>query len=285
MNSDNCPDEAELCFDETGSADNFCATIYGNQKCQKLQNPICKDYKPPASLNRSVTTPMDAPITIEAPSPGDAVISIQKSPKNGALSFPSTNTVTYTPNKGFVGMDEFVVEFCYKDSHCETMDVNVEVERPQSTAPPQENGTSKGLYALSALALIPLIIASVFVWKRYSSNRRGAVAVEPSNPSPDLPPTSPLDGPVPSPDPSAVCQTNAVIHMEVSTSVSDEASRQSSTGGTTLSTGGLSHSTGEVRKRLSPPGIEGYTLANKDQCRTHMGETREIPVADALPME
>jgi hypothetical protein len=228
---------------------------------------------------------MDTPITIEAPSPGDAVISIKKSPKNGALSLPSTNTVTYTPNKGFVGIDEFIVEFCYVDSHCDTVAVNVEVERTQSTTPPEESGTSKGLYALSALALIPLIIVSVFVGKRYCQQTRGSVAVKPSNPSPDLPPTSPLDEPVPSPDPSAVCQANAVMHPEVSTSVSDDASRQSSTGGMTQSTGGLSHSIGEARKRLSPPGIEGYTLANKDQCRTHMGESREIPVADALPME
>jgi hypothetical protein len=80
--------------------------------------------------------------------------------------------VTYTPNKGFVGFDEFSIEFCYKDSHCETMDVEVEVKSIESATKPtvptvpgeeDKSGTSTRLYALSVLVLIPSITVSVAI--------------------------------------------------------------------------------------------------------------------------
>jgi hypothetical protein len=295
MNSESCPDGGDLCFDETGSSDDFCRQIHDDQRCQNTPNPICKDYIPtlaPSPNQQSLTTTMDTPINIEAPSPTNITkVSISRNPKNGQLTIHTNNTVTYTPNTGFVGFDDFSIEFCYTDSHCDTMNVEVEVTSVQSTLPTvsavpagsaddEENDTSKGLYALSALALIPLIIVSVFVGKRYRQSTRSSVAVDSSNPSPDHLPTNSADVPVPSPDPSALCQTTAVIGLEVSTSVSDDASRQSSLGGVSHSTGGVSQ-----RQRLSPPGIECYKLSNKDQCRTHISENIDLPVADALPME
>jgi hypothetical protein len=264
--------------------------IYDDERCQNTPNPICKDYKPPTAVNLYLTTPVDTPINIEAPSPANITkVSTSKNPKNGQLIIhTNNNTVTYTPNIGFVGFDDFSIEFCYTGPRCDTMNVEVEVKSipstDKSTVPTvpgknEENETSTGLYALSALVLIPLIIASVFFVKRYRQKNRDSETMEPENPSPDVPPTSPSAYGEPSQDPSAAFETNALIGPEVSAYVSDDASRQSS------SRGGASHSTGGVRKQQSPPGIESYVLSNKDQCRTHIGETSEIPVADALPLE
>jgi hypothetical protein len=161
---------------------------------------------------------------------------------------------------------------------------DTESDTPKGPAPTlapeyRDDGTSKGLYALSALVLVPLIIVSVFIGKRFYHKTRGSAIVEPSNTSPDLPPTNLAKDPVPSPDPSGVSQSNMVEGNDISASVLDDASRQSSVGGVSSSAQGVS------QRQLSPPGIESYTLANKDQCRTHIGEIKEIPVADALPME
>jgi hypothetical protein len=218
------------------------------------------------------------PINIEAPSPTNITnVTIAKNPKNGQLSIQPNNTVTYTPNKGFAGVDEFIIAFCYKDSHCETMNVEVKVTATMQTDP-ADDGTSKGLYALLSLIVIPLIITSMFAWRRYGQKCRDSEPLEPSNPSPDLPPTNPSNESVSSPDPSAMCQTSMVECNEISISMSDDAARQSFMGG-------VRRSTGQVSRRLSPPGIESYTLSNKDQCRTHIGEVKEVPVADAVPME
>jgi hypothetical protein len=145
---------------------------------------------------------------------------------------------------------------------------------------PGDNGTSNGLYALSALVVIPFIVVSVYVWRRSSQKTGNSAAEEASNPSPDLPPTRPSNDPVPLPDPSVACQTNAVIGPEVSPSVSVDVSQQDSTGGISQS-----DRHGVRPRRLSPPGIECYKLSNKDQCRTHVSENQNLPVADALPME
>jgi hypothetical protein len=171
LNSDNCPDGGEFCFDESGSADLFCSKIYNDQKCLNMVDRLCKDFVPtlaPTPAQQSLTTPMDTPINIEAPSPTNIVkVSIIENPVNGVLTIQSNNTVTYTPNKGFDGFDEFTLEFCYQDSHCETMDVKVEV-KATSTVPTvpgdkEKSGTSKELYALSVLLLIPFILASVAI--------------------------------------------------------------------------------------------------------------------------
>jgi hypothetical protein len=284
MNSDNdnCLDEGDLCFDDTGSTDEFCSKIYSNQKCLKAPNPICKDYKPrtPATLN--LTAPMDTPVNIEAPYSGDvAVINLKKPPTNGRLTIQPNNTVTYTPNPGFVGIDEFIVEFCYTDARCDTVNVVVDV-KSEPIADNEENDSSKGLYALSVLALIPLIVGAVFVRKRYIQNRHhdSETVKKPSDhpADPDLPPTSPPDPMEPSPDPSALhSTTHAVIGQDVTTtaeSSDDTASRQSSKGGRSAR-----------GKGQCPPGIESHMLSNKDQCRTHAEESREVPVADAVPAE
>jgi hypothetical protein len=192
--------------------------------------------------------------------------------------------VTYTPNPGFVGIDEFIVEFCYTDARCDIVNVVVDV-KSGPTDDNEENDSSKGLYALSVLALIPSIVAAVFVRKRYIQNRHrdSETVKKPSdNPAdPDLPPTNPPDPMEPSPDPSALhSTTHAVIGQDVTTtaeSSDDTASRQSSKGG------GVSPSA--RGKGQCPPGIESHMLSNKDQCRTHAEESREVPVADAVPAE
>jgi hypothetical protein len=245
-------------------------------KCQKVPNPICKDYKPrtPATLN--LTAPMDTPVNIEAPYSGDvAVINFKKPPTNGRLTIQPNNTVTYTPNPGFVGIDEFIVEFCYTDARCDTVNVVIDVKSgPNTSNVPADS--SKGLYALRALVLIPLIFAAVFVGKRYMTRNRPRVSetIKPSsNTAPDLPLTSLPDIIETSPSPSALhSTTHGVIGPAITaTAVSfDEiASRQSSNDGVRQ----------PARKGQSPPGIESHMLSNKDQCRTHSEENREVAFA------
>jgi hypothetical protein len=107
---------------------------------------------------------MNTPINIEAPSPDNVdYITIQKAPMNGQLTTHPNNTVTYTPNNGFVGFDEFVIEFCYKDLQCDTMAVEVEVipgNNEMSTVPGdnQTNVPSEGSFVeLSTMVWTPLI--------------------------------------------------------------------------------------------------------------------------------
>jgi hypothetical protein len=195
--------------------------------------------------------------------------------------------VTYTPNKGFVGIDDFIIEFCYTDSRCDTVTVEVDVKSVPvvKTVPAdnEEDDSSKGLYALSALVLIPLIVAAVFVGNRYRMRNRprdSETKKSSDNTALDLPPTSPPDIIETSPDPSALhSTTHAVIGPEVSTSAEssdDTASRQGSKGG------GVSRS---ASKGQSPPGMESHMLSNKDQCRTHTEENRAVAVADVVRAE
>jgi hypothetical protein len=131
---------------------------------------------------------------------------------------------------------------------------------------------------LTALVLIPLILASCFVAKRYCHKSRGSATAESFNTSLDLPPTNRTEDPLFSPGPSVVSQTNIVEGHDNSASVSVDASRQNSppNGRDIPVVNALP---------MNPSGSVSYMLSNKDQCRTHIGENKEIPVADALPME
>jgi hypothetical protein len=62
--------------------------------------------------------------------------------------------------------------------------------------PPSNGATSKGLYALSALALIPLMIVLVLVVQQFRKKVRPSAFPEPGkNPSTDLPPTHSSEDP------------------------------------------------------------------------------------------
>jgi hypothetical protein len=135
---------------------------------------------------------------------------------------------------------------------------------PAPTLAPEhrENGTSKGLYALSALVLVPLIIASVFVRKRNCKSTPGYSNLDDSHHYPALPPTS---------------LSNASPLSQQQLPNNDDS---------------FQPQIGDSRELASvaaipvqSPSIESFKLSNKDQCRTHIGEVRELPVADALLVE
>lgn len=59
-------------------------------------------------------------------------------PKNGNFEVLTNGSIKYTPNPGFVGVDEFTYEICDKDQQCETALVKINVidpEKPEVVTP------------------------------------------------------------------------------------------------------------------------------------------------------
>ena len=85
----------------------------------------------PAAANDEATTPINTPIVIDVlhnDTPhGTVTPHITTIPTNGTAVVNHDNTVTYTPNTNFVGIDTFVYEICNTDGVCVSATVTVKV--------------------------------------------------------------------------------------------------------------------------------------------------------------
>ena len=85
----------------------------------------------PAAANDEATTPINTPIVIDVlhnDTPhGTVTPHITTIPTNGTAVVNHDNTVTYTPNTNFVGIDTFVYEICNIDGVCVTATVTIRV--------------------------------------------------------------------------------------------------------------------------------------------------------------
>ena len=85
----------------------------------------------PAAANDEAATPINTPIVIDVlhnDTPhGTVTPHITTIPTNGTAVVNHDNTVTYTPNTNFVGIDTFVYEICNTDGVCVSATVTVKV--------------------------------------------------------------------------------------------------------------------------------------------------------------
>lgn len=88
---------------------------------------------------------------------GGGTVAAVDQPLFGSLTTKPDGTITYVPTETFVGTDRFTVKRCNANSQCEQVAIVVEVTEPSS---------SKGLYGLAALALIPIIGVILFLFRK-----------------------------------------------------------------------------------------------------------------------
>ena len=102
-----------------------CSTATATIVVHRTPAPI------PAAANDEATTPINTPIVIDVlhnDSPhGTVTPHITTIPTNGTAVVNHDNTVTYTPNTNFVGIDTFVYEICNTDGVCVSATVTVKV--------------------------------------------------------------------------------------------------------------------------------------------------------------
>ena len=102
-----------------------CSTATATIVVHRTPAPI------PAAANDEATTPINTPIVIDVlhnDTPhGTVTPHITTIPTNGTAVVNHDNTVTYTPNTNFVGIDTFVYEICNTDGVCVSATVTVKV--------------------------------------------------------------------------------------------------------------------------------------------------------------
>jgi len=99
---------------------------------------------PPIATNDATTTPVNTPIDIvilsnDSEPDGDNIVGpiLQSSPSNGSVAINPDGSVTYTPNTGFTGTDEFIYQICDPFGLCDDAVVTIDVyDSPQGANNP-----------------------------------------------------------------------------------------------------------------------------------------------------
>ena len=160
-----------------------------------LPSPSVSSSPPPNPLFRNSTTqgtasiPVNGTCTLPPPSsPSEIRETIVDLPDNGALQINRDGSITYIPNTNFVGFDSFQIQQCIINNDtnaaekCEIITIDVEVTPAQSvisTLPPEESSSSSsGLYALAALAIIPLALLFYWIYRAKRTKNKGTAPSE-----------------------------------------------------------------------------------------------------------
>lgn len=127
--------------------------------------PVSPPMAPAVPTGQPLKTSTGDPVVIQPP-PGGSITATEK-PSNGSLIANGDGTITYIPNDNFVGKDSFLCEQCSFNSVilCNLVVIFIEVSAAQSIAEEDEESSSKGLYGLAALVLIPIIVVVVFLFR------------------------------------------------------------------------------------------------------------------------
>ncbi len=98
--------------------------------------------QPPSIGDITGATPFETdtePICLSINDPdhanADLVVSIQTNPSNGTVTFVNDTCVIYSPDAGFTGIDDFVVEVCDPDGACDTGLITITVTDDTNTPP------------------------------------------------------------------------------------------------------------------------------------------------------
>ncbi len=108
-----------------------CETVYANLTLQDS----CTE-EPPIAVDDNYTTPVNTPISIvvmnnDSDPNGDPIfVSEFTNPSNGTAVLNADGTFTYTPNDGFVGVDQFDYTICDNNGGCSTATVTITIEQP-----------------------------------------------------------------------------------------------------------------------------------------------------------
>ena len=246
---------------------------------------------------------LDTPFTIP---PDDTVGSVRvvSNPRNGNLVINQDNSLTYTPNPGFVGVDVFSVEYCDDVDNCRVIvfEMTVTTDASESSG----DGGSGGLYGLAALALIPIAIVAIFLWKR---KRSGAVpqtkdpneitqGPSEAGPSHASGPghssisdaesgMSRLSAPMPPPPSRPTSSVPLTNKDQVGTHVLEQQGQDVAVEGVaTLSGPSLSlDSVDDSTPANQTTSSDSYQPTAKDQCRTVVGPNGEVPIVSAVEVE
>ncbi|SDC37574.1 Ig-like domain-containing protein, partial [Williamwhitmania taraxaci] len=109
-------------------ADGDCATA----TVTITVNPTAINHLPVA-VNDTTSTKQDTPVTIpvlgndSGLEDGGLMVTITVNPTNGTFVVNGDNTVTYTPNAGFTGIDIFTYQVCDANGDCTTATVTITV--------------------------------------------------------------------------------------------------------------------------------------------------------------
>ncbi|MFK8289853.1 gliding motility-associated C-terminal domain-containing protein, partial [Capnocytophaga canimorsus] len=108
--------------------------------CSNQANVIVVVLDVPKASDDSATTEINTPVVVnilenDQNIPAIGKVSVVSGPSQGSvqvndggtLNDPSDDTVTYTPNPGFVGVDSFVYELCDAAGNCASATVTIEV--------------------------------------------------------------------------------------------------------------------------------------------------------------
>ncbi len=130
--------EYEVC-DSKGDCDQAVVTI-------DVIGPDPSGNNPPIATNDATTTPINTPIDIvilanDTEPDNDNIIGpiLLNSPSNGTVSINPDGSVTYTPNTGFTGTDEFEYQICDPFGLCDPAVVTIDV---YDTTPGENNPPS-----------------------------------------------------------------------------------------------------------------------------------------------
>ena len=165
-----CPSQTQSCV---GDPPVFCSLVVNGRTCAQRRNPICP-FGP-----ELLATQQDTEVVI--PPQLELLVGVANPvilPENGGVSPREDGTLIYTPNIGFVGDDLFEFELCDSSGSCRRRkflvlvglaDIGASLPDGGATLATPESPTeskSSGLYALSALVLIPILVVFAVVWRR-----------------------------------------------------------------------------------------------------------------------
>ena len=122
--------------------DTFCIVVCNNNGCDTSRviiTVIDSTIKAvPESCDRD-TMDANSKLVLDVlgndiiPAAKDTVVTVSVAPVNGGAVVNADNTITYTPNKGFEGTEQFTYQVCAETGHykfCDTADVCVTVTGP-----------------------------------------------------------------------------------------------------------------------------------------------------------
>jgi len=116
-------------------------------------NPDANDDSESTTINRAVEINVLDNDDDDNNNTDDCTISIESQPSDGSVSVSnSEETITYTPDNGFVGTDSFEYEICDDDNDCSQATVRVTV---RSGTAGGDNGSGDGGSAVSMRTLLP----------------------------------------------------------------------------------------------------------------------------------
>ncbi len=106
-----------------------------------LLEPATSCQGAPDAVDDAVSTPYETPVTIDVlandsdPNGDPLTINGVSQPDNGDVVVNGDDTLTYTPDAGFFGDDDFVYGACDPSGLCDSATVTVTVEAPVNQAP------------------------------------------------------------------------------------------------------------------------------------------------------